>query len=111
MTLVACIFIVAFLLTLISDRLIARVQRKRGAASVLRTQKLIASILWATMGGAVLAMTVIQMLAGVFQGVRIPLIVRAQHPFWFWTITGGLFIASCAMVVWNLREFVRALKS
>jgi hypothetical protein len=111
MTIAACIFAVAFLLTLISDRLIARVQRKRGAASVLRIQKLIASLLWATMGGAVLAMTVIQMLAGVFQGLRIPMIVRVQHPFWFWTITGGLLIASFAMVVWNLRDFVRALKS
>lgn len=111
MTIAACIFAIAFLLALSSDRLIAVVQRRRDAASVLRTQEIITSLLWATMGGAVLAMIVIQMLAGVFQGVRIPMIDRAQHPFWFWTIAGGLFVASFAMVIWNLRDFVRALKS
>ncbi len=111
MTIASCIFAVAFLLALFSDRMIAVVQRKRGAASVLRTQEIITPLLWTTVGCAVLAMTVIQMLAGVFQGVRIPMIARAQHPFWFWTITAGMMIASFAMVVWNLQDFVRALRS
>ena len=110
MTIASCIFAVAFLLALFSDRLTAIVLRRSGAGAVLRTQKLIAPLLWVTMGGAVLAMTVIQMTTGVFQGLRIPMIARAQHPFWFWTITGGLFVASFAMVAWSLRDFVRVLK-
>lgn len=107
MVIASIIFTIGVLLVLIGDRLFAVARKNRDTAFLLRTQQVITPLFWITMGGACLAMSVIQMRIGVVKGFRIGIVPRAEHPFWFWGFTGGLLLASGVIVVFSLFDFAR----
>lgn len=111
MNLAIGIFVAAFVLMLLHDWL----SRRPGFQGFITTPVRVradkaAGALWlACLGGSVLAMTAIQVRDGVFSGLRMGIVQRAEHPFWFWSIAAILFLASAAMLIWNLADFVRTL--
>ncbi len=112
MTIASVIFIIAFLLGLLGDRLSRTAETKRapGDSSKGRLPKIIASLSWATVGGACLAMSIITARLEVWKGLRSGTIQSADHPFIFWTIVSVLFLASCGVILWNVQDCLRALK-
>lgn len=93
------------------DRLLAGLDKNHGPEAVQRKQQLVAPWFWISIGGACLAMCVIEMRAGVVKGVRLGTIPRAEHPVWFWGITMGIGLASLVMITMNFVDFTQALKT
>jgi hypothetical protein len=112
MTVAIAIFAASFALMLLHDWLYRRpgYQRLLTTPGRVRTDKAAGPLFLACLGGAVLAMTVIEVASGVIKGVRLGVIQRVDHPVWFWLIVVIMGLASTGMLVWNLVDFVRALK-
>lgn len=106
------IFVAAFVLMLVHDWL----SRRPGFQGLLNTPGRVrvdkaAEAFWpACLGGAVLAMTAIQVHDGAFNGLRMGLVQRGEHPVWFWLIAAVMFLVSTAMLILNLADVARALK-
>lgn len=108
MVIASILFTISVLLVIFADRLFAFARRNRDAAFLSRTQIVATPLFWTAMGGACLAMSIIEMRMGIIQGVRIGVIPRAEHPIWFWGITGGICLASLVIVFLGFGDFARA---
>ncbi len=112
MTLAIAIFVAAFLLMVLHGWLYRRpgYQRLLTTPVRVRADQATEPLLLACIGGAVLAITVIEIVSGVIKGVRLGVVQRAEHPIWFWLIIVIMGLASSGMLIFNLQDFARALR-
>jgi hypothetical protein len=109
----AIVLLVALVLMLAADKLLAsdRLKRRLGEEACRRYDGIVHGLLQAVIGCAFLMINIEACRAGRYEGVRMGVIARAEHPYVFWTLAIFFFPSSILFVGWGISEFLHSLRS
>ena len=107
------VLLVALVLMLVADKLLAGawLKRRLGEETCRRYDGIVHGVLQAVIGCAFLIINIDACRIGRYEGVRMGVITRAEHPYLFWTLAAFFFPSSILFVGWGIAEFVQSLKS
>jgi hypothetical protein len=107
------VLLIALVLMLAADKLLAgdRLKRRLGEETCRRYDGIVHGLLQAVIGCAFLLINIDACRAGRYEGVRMGVIARAEHPYVFWTLAVFFFPSSIVFVGWGISEFLQSLKA